>query len=428
MAVSWVQKQGDICMEKDLRTAVNPVYQTAQAALRMLVTAKNEDAIRYSSMMGIENDINSAWEKEHQDENIFTEQEARDLMKANALGVEARYEGITRLLKETDSKNMLDIACGYTPRALTCQKAGIDYVGLDVPIVVEKLNEVAGKLFDQTAHPVYVSGDATNAASLAGAADLMQGKLFISSEGLLQYLNRSELEQLMAAVRTVLLRHGGAWFTSDMDVQYNQLAVISVGSPDAMARYRKSWQKIGEARGYMFNNTHLKSTEDKIAIFEANGLHVEQVPFYTEDTVLEMLCAMSPEKQQKEKEAMSGFRFWKITAKTDVTQTPSSVAVERENLVVTSKVEAGKLCLGLTGRVDTLSAPDVLRVFEEAAAGQALSGVVVDGFGLEYISSAGLRVLMIMVKRLGSVCINGASDSIKEIFETTGFNDVIDVK
>lgn len=415
-------------MEMDLRTAVNPVYQTAQAALRMLVTAKNEDAIRYSSMMGIENSVNAAWEKAHQNDNIFTEQEAQDMMKANALGVEARYEGISRLLKETGCKNMLDIACGYTPRALTCRKAGIDYVGLDVPIVVEKLNEAAGKLFDQTAHPVYVSGDATNAASLAEAADLMQGELFISSEGLLQYLNHSELEQLVAAVRAVLLRHGGAWFTSDMALQYNQLAAISVGSPDALARYRKSWQSIGKNGGYMFNSTYLQRTEDKIAFFEANGLRVEQVPFYTEDTVLEMLLTMSPEKQQKEKEAMSGFRFWKLTAKADAPQTPASVAAERENLVVTGRTEAGKLCLGLTGRVDTLSAPDVLRVFEETAAGQELSGVVVDASGLEYISSAGLRALMIMVKRLGSVCVIGASKSVKDIFETTGFDAMIDVR
>ena len=44
-------------------------------------------------------------------------------------------------------------------------------------------------------HPAYVTGDVTNATSLKQAADLLQGELFISCEGLLTYLNTSELEQ-----------------------------------------------------------------------------------------------------------------------------------------------------------------------------------------------------------------------------------------
>ena len=48
---------------------------------------------------------------------------------------------------------------------------------------------------------------------------------------------------------------------------------------------------------------------------------------------------------------------------------------------------------------------------------------------LEYISSAGLRVLLIMYKALkkrNRFCVDNASDSVKEIFETTGFTFLLD--
>lgn len=53
-----------------------------------------------------------------------------------------------------------------------------------------------------------------------------------------------------------------------------------------------------------------------------------------------------------------------------------------------------------------------------------------DAKGLEYISSAGLRVLMIAVKKLGqgSVAVLNASEAVKEIFEATGFDQMITIE
>ena len=55
--------------------------------------------------------------------------------------------------------------------------------------------------------------------------------------------------------------------------------------------------------------------------------------------------------------------------------------------------------------------------------------VKVDAQGLQYISSAGLRVLMMTVKKLGegTVSLSNTSDAVKDIFETTGFASIIKV-
>ena len=64
------------------------------------------------------------------------------------------------------------------------------------------------------------------------------------------------------------------------------------------------------------------------------------------------------------------------------------------------------------------------------AAGHDTASIMVDAGELEYISSAGLRVLLMAVKKLGadSVTVCNTSDAVKEIFETTGFDQLITVR
>jgi anti-sigma B factor antagonist len=80
----------------------------------------------------------------------------------------------------------------------------------------------------------------------------------------------------------------------------------------------------------------------------------------------------------------------------------------------------------VTGRIDTISAPALLEVFETNYDG--ITGVKVDAEKLEYISSAGLRVLLMAVKKAGQVTVINASEAVKDIFETTGFDQMIQLR
>ena len=71
------------------------------------------------------------------------------------LSVEARYAAVSRLIRTEGCTNLLDVACGYTPRAIFCEREGVDYVGLDVPVVAEELNRAAPGLGIGHAHPVW---------------------------------------------------------------------------------------------------------------------------------------------------------------------------------------------------------------------------------------------------------------------------------
>ena len=138
--------------------------------------------------------------------------------------------------------------------------------------------------------------------------------------------------------------------------------------------------------------------------------------------------AIAPEKQEKIKALLKSFSVWKMVPDENYEAGKSVCMAEQvDNLTIHYQEEDGVLHCTLEGRVDTLSAPALLKIFEETATNTPLKAMEIDGQKLQYISSAGLRVLMIAVKRLGpgSVSLLHANEVVKDIFHTTGFQEMI---
>ena len=97
-------------------------------------------------------------------------------------------------------------------------------------------------------------------------------------------------------------------------------------------------------------------------------------------------------------------------------------------LTINKTVENEKAVLVLEGRLDTVTAPELEEALKEILPDTLK--LTLDFADLEYISSAGLRVLLMAVKKLGadSVTVCNTSDAVKEIFETTGFDQLITVR
>ena len=98
-------------------------------------------------------------------------------------------------------------------------------------------------------------------------------------------------------------------------------------------------------------------------------------------------------------------------------------------LNITKNLEDTKLTVYLEGRLDTTTAPQLEESMKESING--VTELVMDFEKLEYISSAGLRVLLscqkIMSKQ-GSMKVIHVSDLIKEIFEVTGFIEILTIE
>ena len=99
------------------------------------------------------------------------------------------------------------------------------------------------------------------------------------------------------------------------------------------------------------------------------------------------------------------------------------------NMTIQSIRRGTELTLAPAGRLDTLSAPEL-----ECALRGALDDVtalVFDFSNLEYISSAGLRVLLSARKamaRQGTMKLIHVNEAILDIFEVTGFTDILTIE
>ena len=91
--------------------------------------------------------------------------------------------------------------------------------------------------------------------------------------------------------------------------------------------------------------------------------------------------------------------------------------------------DGNHLNLALVGRLDTTTAPELERVVKGGLA--RVEELVFDLKELEYVSSAGLRVLLSAQKimnKQGSMVVRNSSEDLMEIFEVTGFVDILDLE
>ena len=98
-------------------------------------------------------------------------------------------------------------------------------------------------------------------------------------------------------------------------------------------------------------------------------------------------------------------------------------------LNITKNTNASELTVSLTGRLDTTTAPELEKELKASLDG--VTTLVIDMTALEYISSAGLRVLLSAQKTMnkqGEMKVVHVGETIMEIFEVTGFSDILSIE
>ena len=96
---------------------------------------------------------------------------------------------------------------------------------------------------------------------------------------------------------------------------------------------------------------------------------------------------------------------------------------------INKKLDGGKLIIEIEGRVDTSTAPQLEVEIRKSLEG--INELVFDFPNLQYISYAGLRVLLLaqkIINKQGNLTVKNANQTIKEVFDVTGFADVLNVE
>jgi anti-sigma B factor antagonist len=98
-------------------------------------------------------------------------------------------------------------------------------------------------------------------------------------------------------------------------------------------------------------------------------------------------------------------------------------------MTIEIKKNGDELVLEITGRVDTITAPALAKTINENFG--EVKNFILDFKNLEYISSAGLRVLLGAQKKMsqiGSMKIKNVCELVMEVFEMTGFADILNIE
>ena len=98
-------------------------------------------------------------------------------------------------------------------------------------------------------------------------------------------------------------------------------------------------------------------------------------------------------------------------------------------MTIEKKLDNESATLIVSGRLDTQTAPELENELDSVLSG--IKELIFDMTNLEYVSSAGLRVILKAQKAMnqqGSMKITGVNDSIMEVFDITGFLDILTIE
>ncbi|MCR5421776.1 MAG: STAS domain-containing protein [Lachnospiraceae bacterium] len=411
-------------MNIQLFEKTNPTYKYACQYLNHLSMAGIENASDILS--GIKNnEPERSWDDDLSKE--LTSLEKNCLILAD----EARFLMTNEMIRGYESKNIIDLPCGYNPRSIYFTKEGYKYIGLDIPYIINSVSPVIKGFQTNYSHRInYCPIDVTNYKSINDSLTNVNGEITIVSEMLLSFLSENELKEVCDNIYKMLSFYGGCWIIMDIgckDLYKNTFK--AAGDNVSLSLFDNAISKLTPEIKLYQNSLYTNGTEGAANYFISKGFEIEKV------SVSEIIPDVFPLLKSSQnipgiedalKEYYQQMDYWTITINkkrgTHIINTNSS------ECIIEQKTGNGFLYLSLSGRIDTITAPEMLLAFEKANENNTLKKITIDCKNLNYISSAGLRVLLIMVKKIGDkngLTLKNVSSDIMEILSTTGFLDII---
>lgn len=337
--------------------------------------------------------------------------------------LEARYRTMGKILNNENPKVLLDIPCGYTMRPIEFARKGIHYIGADLPATIADMaGAVDAILSENEKKYVYmVSVDATNPDSVEEALAGIEDEICITTEGLLSYFTDPEMDAIFETMRLVMKKRGGCWLTPDREFgNYMLLAarVVANGDEEILKRFSLYRKEIGKsAQSNLGKNAFMSGTLDEsIQYANRKGFQVERINFGRYLPDLKSFDGIRDGLMNELREECENLCVWKLTLEDRGKEERKSVSFQ-----IDTYTEGDTWVMKVSGRLDTLTAPELVIRFAEA------EKVRIDFTDLDYISSAGLRSLMIILKKVGreNMSVVNLKENVREIFETTGFADLM---
>lgn len=412
--------------DQELRELVNPVFNTAKSCVQMSAAAGDQDAQRLLDALGFpafgaQMPRNTVPQEMHE--------QIRKLFPAYTILIETRFQAMNRLIERMKDRQIVDLPCGYTSRGIRMSREGRTYFGFDLPAVTDAMVPAVESIIGKRESIAYHAVDATNYESLENALPADSRGLLVTTEGLLMYFAQSELEEVFSNIHRLLRKHGGSWVITDRAYFLYDKEVVAAAlnnDPALTAMYAAVTNRAAAtAADVRFNDSVFFDPDDEKvrAFIRKMGFALHEICMA--DYLPEPIASLkgTPEAEPAVREVFRKMMFWELTVAEDTAAKPVDIDLPFQ---VASEVKDGVFHASVQGRMDTITAPELLREFQNA--GGQFKAIHVDVSRMSYVSSAGLRVLLMMYKSLGSQDrfeMTGVSDQVREILETTGFDQFL---
>ncbi|MCR5486817.1 MAG: STAS domain-containing protein [Lachnospiraceae bacterium] len=396
---------------------VNPIFTTAQSCLRTFAGLGDRDSILLAGQLGFNNEGKADADNLTPEMKEFLEHKAAPGFKAM---IEARFLCSNQIIKDFGYKQVLDLPCGYTPRGIKLSQSDVKYYGCDLPVVIRAMMPAFESIAGRSANIEYHEVDATNYSSVKEAVkNAGGGEVLVTTEGLLMYLTQSELEEVFSNIRRILAEYGGRWITTDNEIVTTQNRVMM-----AIAGENISGSLASPPTP---DNDFFRPLRAEQFVKEM-GFDLEFTPASEHmPGGLSSLKGMPNEQADAVLGAIGEMRFWVMTVRKEEARKEDRIETNGFKAEIIRDKDA--LNIRLSGRLDTITSPDLLTAYRKASEEGRITAITVDMEELDYVSSAGVRVLLIMHKELkgnGSIKLTNMNAAVREILDTMGFSELFE--
>ena len=411
---------------QELRELVNPVFNTAKSCVQLNAAAGDKDAQRLLDALGFP-PFGAETSKKPVPKELH--EQVKKLFPAYTILIETRFQAMNRLIEHMQDRQIVDLPCGYTSRGIRLSRAGRAYYGCDLPAVIDAMIPAVASIIGKSDSTSYHAVDATNYESLESALPESSRNLLVTTEGLLMYFVQSELEEVFSNIHRLLQKHGGSWVITDRAYFLCDKEVVAAtlnNDPTLTAMYAAVTNRAAATTADVrFNDSVFFDPDDgKVRAFIRRmgfKLHEICMADYLPDQIASLKG--TPEVDSAVRGVFRKMMFWELTLAENTEEKPVDNNLPFK---VVSALKDGTFEASIQGRMDTITAPELLKQFQNA--GGCIKAIRIDVSRMAYVSSAGLRVLLIMYKSLDDKDrfeLIGLSDEVREILETTGFDQFL---
>ena len=413
---------------QELRELVNPVFNTAKSCVQLDAAVGDADAQRLLEVLGFP-PFGAQMSKKPVPKEMH--EKVKRLSPAYMILTESRFQSVNRLIEGRTDRRIVDLPCGYTSRGIRMARQGRTYFGFDLPAVIDAMGPAVESIIGKHEAISYRAVDATNYESLEAGLPGNCRNLLVTTEGLLMYFVQSELEAAFSNMRRLLQKHGGSWVVTDRAYFLHDKEIVAAAlenDPQLIGMYAAVTNRAAATTADVrFNDSVFFDPDDaKVRDFiRRMGFELREICMA--DYLPEHLGALdgNPQVEPAVREVFKKMMFWEFTVAESAAAKPAQVAANLP-FRVDGAVKDGTFEVTIQGRMDTITAPELLKRFQEAGSG--IQGIRVDVSRMPYVSSAGLRALLMMYKSLENKDrfeMTGVSDEVREILETTGFDQFL---